>query len=131
MAFLLPFILPAWVLAARPSATQLSHGRYLVERVGMCADCHTPVDAHGQPIVSRWLQGAPIGFKPVHPVPAWADRSTDIAGLPAGWTPAQLARFLETGLTLKGTRARPPMPAYRLSRRDAWAVAVYLEMLKH
>ena len=33
-------------------------------------------------------------------------------GLAAGWMPAQMVRFLEIGLTPKGTHPRPPMPAF-------------------
>src|SRR5215831_8523138 len=30
--------------------TQLERGRYLVQQVGICGDCHTPRDDKGQPV---------------------------------------------------------------------------------
>jgi len=34
---------------------QLTRGKYLVERVGMCADCHSPGNERGEFIRARWL----------------------------------------------------------------------------
>ncbi len=110
---------------------QIRDGRYLVNKVGMCGDCHTPRNASGRPLAARELQGALIAFRPVHPMPGWAARAPAIAGLPKGWSPAQMIHFLETGLNPAGERARPPMPAFRFRPRDARAVTVYLESLKH
>ena len=107
---------------------QLERGRYLVQRVGLCEDCHTPMDQQGRPIEARALQGARIAFKPIAPIPGWAEVSVPIAGLP-GFTDAQAVAFLTTGKDVSGKFARPPMPAYRFSRRDAGAVAAYLRSL--
>ncbi|HET8995929.1 MAG TPA: c-type cytochrome [Acetobacteraceae bacterium] len=108
---------------------QIARGKYIVERVGMCGDCHTPRDAKGEPIASKALQGAPLGLRPVHPMP-FADAAPRIAGLPENWTLAQAATFLETGKRPNGTEPMPPMPPYRLSKDDALAVATYLKSLK-
>ena len=108
---------------------QVARGRYIVQNVGMCGDCHTPRDDRGEPIPGRALQGAPLGMRPIHPMP-FAVRAPDIAGLPAHWTPAQTAHFLQTGKRPDGTGPLPPMPPYRLSKRDAWAVTDYLKSLK-
>lgn len=110
---------------------QILDGRYLVNHVGMCGDCHTPGPASGRLPASRRLQGALIAFRPIHPMPGWAARAPAIAGLPKGWTPAQMIHFLETGLNPEGRKARPPMPAFRLRPRDARAVTAYLESLPH
>lgn len=108
----------------------IARGKYLVERVAMCGDCHTPMNHKGEPVANRWLRGSVIGFKPIHPIPDWADKAPDIAGLPKGWGPAEMERFLETGLNPKGHHADPPMPAYRLSVGDARSVTAYLLSLK-
>lgn len=108
---------------------QVSHGRYIVEHVGMCGDCHTPRDEKGVPIVARALRGAPLGMRPIHPMP-FATRAPSIAGLPQNWTAAQTASFLQTGKRPNGSSPRPPMPHYRLSKQDAWAVVDYLRSLK-
>ena len=105
---------------------QIERGRYLVQRVGMCGDCHTPRDEKGVPIAGRELGGAPIDFKPVHPMP-WASTAPEIAGLP-GWKDEQIVTFLTTG-KLDGKEPNPPMPGYRLSASDARAVVAYLRSL--
>jgi mono/diheme cytochrome c family protein len=107
----------------------LERGRYLVERVGMCSDCHSPRDPTGQFIRGAWLGGAPIGVAPKHPIPGWAEFAPALAGLPGHYTEAQLVTFLETGVRPDGSNAAPPMPPYRFSRSDAEAVVAYLKSL--
>jgi len=132
---LFPIIFAALVLlyAANASAqkaadkSQLEHGRYLVQQVGLCGDCHTPRDDHGQPIESKALQGAGIGFKPVVQMP-WGEYAPPIAGLP-GFTEAQAITFLTTGKDPTGHSPKPPMPPYRFNRQDASAVVAYLRSL--
>lgn len=115
--------------AGAQAASTLERGKYLVENVGNCADCHTPFLPTGQPDRSRWLQGAPLGFVPVHPVPGWVATAPPIAGLPKGWTEEQLTAFLETGQKPGGPMAGPPMPAFRLTHEDAVAAAAYIRSL--
>jgi mono/diheme cytochrome c family protein len=47
-----------WVLAEVPTP-ELERGRYLVEALGHCGECHTPRNALGGLDRSRWLGGAP------------------------------------------------------------------------
>jgi mono/diheme cytochrome c family protein len=117
------------LLPAAAGAQSVTHGKYIVTQVGMCADCHTPRDATGQLIADQALHGAPIGFRPQHPMP-FAEQAPAIAGLPAHFTPEQTATFLETGKRPDGSMARPPMPQYRMSKQDAWSVVRYLKTLK-
>ena len=63
-------------------------------------------------------------------LPAWADRSARIAGLPRGYTKAQVSLLLQTGRKPNGAMPRPPMPQYRMNKADADAVAAYLASLK-
>jgi|SRR5580658_1396701 mono/diheme cytochrome c family protein len=124
--------LTALICLAVPAAAEeqsTAHGKYIVERTSMCHDCHTPRDDKGQLIMSQSLQGAPIGSKPVHPMP-WADFAPPIAGLPASFTPEQMVKFLQTGIRPDGTMPRPPMPPYRFSHEDAEAVTAYLRSVK-
>ncbi len=95
----------------------------------MCGDCHTPRDVQGNLIVSRLLQGAPLGFRPVAAMP-FAGSAPAIAGGPPGWTDSNLIHFLETGERPSHQPPLPPMPSYRLSPTDAAAVALYLRSLK-
>ena len=110
------------------SKSALARGKYLVEGVGMCADCHSARNEKGEFIRERWLQGAAITFKSTVPMPAWAEAAPPLAGLP-GWTDAQLVTLLTTGKDQKGKPPEPPMPEYRMSRDDAAAVAAYLRSL--
>jgi len=110
------------------AAAKIARGKYLVDQVGMCDDCHTSRDERGNPIAAKYLQGAPIGFKPIAPVPVWADKAPAIAGLP-GWDDAAATKFLMTGTAYNGLSPRPPMPSYRFNRQDAEAVVAYLKSL--
>lgn len=109
-------------------ARLVARGKYLVDKVAMCGDCHSPRDEKGEFIPARLLQGTALDFQPTHPVPGWAAASPPIAGLD-GWTSAEAVRFLMTGVRRDGKPAAPPMPQYRLSRRDAEAVTAYLKSL--
>lgn len=108
---------------------QEARGKYIVERVGMCGDCHTPRDAKGEPIAAQALHGAPLGLRPLHPM-QFAEYAPRIAGLPVNWTPQETAIFLQTGKRADGSSPLPPMPPYRLTKEDAWAVVDYLRSLK-
>jgi hypothetical protein len=114
----------AWSCAAPSRASDPSHGRYLVEKIGMCWDCHSPRDEKGQIIPERWLQGAVIPFTPTVQMP-WAPVSKHIAGLPT-LTDEQAMTFLTTGELPGGRRPLPPMPEYRFSPEDARDVIAYL-----
>lgn len=126
-------LLTASVAAAqrRPATNQaelIAHGKYLVTRVAGCADCHSPRNERGEEIAERELQGALLDFQPIHPVPGWVAAAPPIAGL-EGWTESQAIRFLMTGLDRSNKHPGPPMPSYRLSRRDAEAVVAYLKSI--
>ncbi len=109
-------------------SAQVEHGKYLVERVATCGDCHTPFDEHGQPVMDKYLQGAQLMFKPTVPVPGWVERSANIAGL-KGWSDAEAMKFFTTGIDPNGKQAAPPMPAIRFNQEDAAAVVAYLRSL--
>lgn len=110
------------------SEAQLERGRYLVQQVGICGDCHTPKDDRGQPVEAKALQGARIMFKPTVPMPNWGEFAPPIVGLP-GFTDAQAITFLTTGKNVSGKFGAPPMPPYRFDKKDAAAVVAYLRSL--
>jgi mono/diheme cytochrome c family protein len=114
----------ACAFSAKTPAPDADHGRYLVEQVGMCWDCHSPRDQQGQIIPEQWLQGAALPFVPTVPMP-WAPVSKPIAGLPT-LTDDQALTFLTTGVLPGGRASLPPMPQYRFSPADARDVIAYL-----
>ncbi|HEY5551809.1 MAG TPA: cytochrome c [Opitutaceae bacterium] len=114
--------------AAPPDRDALvKRGEYIVNGVGLCADCHTPRGPNGQFIEGMHLKGAAITVAPTVPMPAWATVAPWIAGLPAGWSEEQMARFLVTGeRPYEMPAVLPPMPPYRMNDADAAAVSAYL-----
>ncbi|MDB5092640.1 MAG: hypothetical protein JWO85_741 [Candidatus Eremiobacteraeota bacterium] len=94
----------------------LERGRYLVQQVGMCVNCH-----------GSGLKGAKLEFLAADlPAAHFAPR---IAGLPR-LSAAQAVTYLQVGLLPNGSRSRPPMPQYRLHHDDAVAVVTYLKQLR-
>jgi mono/diheme cytochrome c family protein len=110
------------------SGAKIARGKYLVESIGMCGDCHTPRNEKGEFVKEQWLQGTTLDFKPTVPMPVWAEKSVNIAGLP-GWEKDAAIRFFMTGVGSNGLPPRPPMPQYRFSQADAEAVVAYLQSL--
>src|SRR5882757_4158564 len=78
-----------------PASVGVARGKYLVEQVGLCGDCHTPRDDKGEFVKEQWLKGAILDFKPIASVPVWVDKAPAIAGLP-GWEKGAAIRFLMT-----------------------------------
>jgi mono/diheme cytochrome c family protein len=116
----------------RPAATPtrddvLAHGKYLVENVGMCGDCHTPMGPQG-PDPARALMGAELPFSPAVPIPEWTTTAPAIAGLPS-LSDEEAIAALTTGQMPGGGHLRPPMPAFRFHHDDAVAVVTYLRTL--
>ena len=107
---------------------KIQRGKYLVENVAVCGECHTPRDDKGQFDRSQWLQGNLLDIKPDHPMP-FAAVAVPLAGLP-GFTDEQATKFLETGIDVAGKPAMRPMPQFRFNHDDALAVVAYLRSLK-
>lgn len=112
----------------RNAETQAGRGRYLVEEVAKCTECHTPRDSENQLDRSRWLQGASIWIEPVRPISNWAQFAPPLAGLPS-LSDEQMERVLEKGESASGREIQPPMHLYHLNHGDAQAVIAYLRSL--
>ena len=110
-------------------ARQVERGKYLVEAVGMCGDCHSPRNQKGEVPPGKELQGSELGFQPIHPVPGWVPAAPPIAGLTI-LTTEEAMTLLTEGLAPGGKPPAPPMPRYHMSRADAAAVIAYLKSLK-
>ena len=117
-----------FTLPAPPTKSEIEHGRYLVEEVAKCPECHTPRKPDGGLDEAAWLRGAPIWIRPVAAIANWADRAPALAGLP-GFTDAQAEKVLEDGTGPNGEPLRPPMHIYHMSPPDARAIVAYLKSL--
>lgn len=110
------------------SNSDVARGKYLVEGVAMCGQCHTPRDSDGNPDPKRPLQGAPVPFLSPSRDPNWPVSVPRIGGTPPA-DDADMVRLLTTGIWITGGRLRPPMPQFRMDRSDAEAVVAYLKSL--
>lgn len=111
-----------------PNDADIQRGKYLVEEVAKCTECHTPRDAQGQLDRARWMQGAPIWITPVHANPRWAERAPSIAGFGA-YSDQDGVDILEKGIGANGEPIRPPMHIYHMKHEDAVAIIAYLRSL--
>ncbi|MGB7438798.1 MAG: hypothetical protein WBR26_14455 [Candidatus Acidiferrum sp.] len=107
---------------------EVARGKYLVENVAMCTECHTPRDERGNLEPEALLQGAAIWITPTKPIPNWADYAPVLAGLPS-YTDAQMENVLEKGIGPNGEVIRPPMHIYHMDPVDAKAIIAYLKSL--
>ncbi|MGC1905170.1 MAG: hypothetical protein WA715_15220 [Candidatus Acidiferrum sp.] len=114
--------------ASRGGGPEVERGRYLVEEVAKCPECHTPRNDRGELRQDAWLSGAPIWIKPIRPIQNWADHAPALAGLPS-FTDAQMERVLEKGTGPEGEELRPPMHIYHMKSEDAKAIIAYLKSL--
>ena len=113
-----------WVMPA--DTPELERGRYLVEALGHCAECHTPRNALGGPDKTLWMAGAPN--------PAGEGK---IPGLRQGqldWSAEDIAYFLESGFTpdfdsAGGQMAEVVENMSKLAPEDRAAIAAYVKAL--
>jgi len=111
-----------WVMDEAPGA-ELERGRYLVEALGHCAECHTPRDATGGLDAARWMEGAAN--------PSGQGRIPAITPDELGWSASEIAWYLESGFTpdydsAGGTMAKVVENTARLTDEDREAIAAYL-----
>jgi mono/diheme cytochrome c family protein len=103
----------------------LIRGRYLVEHVAMCIECHSTRDDAGRIIPGREYMGGNIPFRPPWPND-WASVAPRNAGL-LGYDDEQAMRLLTAGaIGREGVRLRAPMPRFQMTPEDAAAVIAYM-----
>jgi mono/diheme cytochrome c family protein len=135
----LTLLIPAVAIIALAAHSNLhgqdsgtARGKYVVEEVARCQECHTPKLASGEFDRSKWLKGSTLAVAPIAPIAGWHAAAPDItstSALWARWGDDGMAKFLETATNPRGGKAGAPMPAYHLSHEDAVAVAAYLKSL--
>ncbi len=114
--------------AAKPNDALIARGKYIVDGVARCGQCHTPKNSRGEDETDQYLMGGPVQLQPSYPAPTWAIRVPRIAGGPPGTDP-EVIRELMTGISRFGRPLDPPMPQFRMTRDDAQAVLAYLKSL--
>lgn len=102
------------------NADLVARGKYLVEDVAFCSNCHTPRDESGELDRARWLEGAPVFLQPARAMRNWPIVAPRLAGLPPG-SDADIITLLTTGIWTNGKPLRQPMPRFRMTRGDAEA----------
>ena len=114
-----------WVMTEAASP-EVERGRYLVEALAHCGECHTPRDALGGLDRSAWLAGAPN--------PTGRGTIPSLTPDDLTWDPIEIAYYLETGFTPDFDSAGGHMVAVienfaKLPASDREAVAAYLKAL--
>lgn len=114
------------------AAARLERGRYLVEEVARCQECHTATLPEGGFDRTKWMKGATLVGIPAAPIEDWHQKAPDItstSNLWERWKAEGFVKFFQTGKTPKGGRSGPPMPAYTMKAEDAEAITAYLKSL--
>ncbi|MBL4812112.1 MAG: cytochrome c [Rhodobacteraceae bacterium] len=116
------FMRPGWVLPG-PLSPQEERGRYLVESLGHCAECHTPRNLLGGLKRAAWLTGAPH--------PSGQGSIPNITPDALGWAGFEISYYLETGFTPEfdtagGEMAEVVLNTSQLAADDRDAIAAYL-----
>ena len=109
----------------------LERGRYLVEHVALCGDCHTPRNRLGVPNRNLYLAGAKVGPLGQEIPNITPDKKTGIGE----WSREQIADSLLTAITpdgepMEGLMAEVIEGGYKhMKREDALAIADYLKSI--
>lgn len=110
------------------SGGDVARGKYLVESVAMCGQCHTPRNSDGSLDRNRWLQGASVLWMPADGQSNWPLLAPRIGGNPPA-SDADMVKLLTTGIWTTGKPLRFPMMPFRMNEADAKAVVAYLKSL--
>lgn len=120
------FLKDDWVMDGDNLGADLTRGRYLVEALGHCAECHTPRNALGGLDRSRWMAGAPD--------PSGKGTIPGLTPDKLTWSETDIAYYLETGFTPEfdsagGHMAKVVTNMSRLVPEDRAAIAAYVKAL--
>ncbi len=107
----------------------VERGKYLVNAVAQCGECHTPTDEQGNPIADKFLAGSVVeGAVTANLTP---DNETGIGS----WTEEQIANLLKTGERPDGSKVGGLMEEVigegfsKLTDADRLAIAAYLKTI--
>ena len=119
------FLRDDWVLSDAPTP-ELQRGRYIVEALAHCGECHTPRNVLGGLQRGSWLGGAAN--------PDGKGRTPNITPGNLAWSEAEIVEYLTSGFTpefdsVGGHMAQVVDNMARLPDSDRAAVAAYLKAL--
>lgn len=119
------FVTDTWVINGDLTPVQ-TRGRYIVEAMAHCGECHTPRNLLGGLQRDMWLGGAPD--------PAGKSRIPNITPGGLRWSEAEIVEYLTTGFTpefdsVGGHMAYVVENMARLPASDRAAIAAYLKMV--
>lgn len=111
---------------ANSDDAQLTRGRYLVEALSHCGECHTPRGAQGGVDRDQWLTGAPN--------PSGKGKIPGITPAQLDWSEGDLVEYFTSGFTPEYDSAGGSMVAVvenlaKLPVEDRQAIAAYLKAL--
>ncbi len=113
-----------WVVDGELSQEEM-RGRYLVETLGHCGECHTPRNALGGLDRARWMQGGVLHG---------GERAPSLIATMDTWAAFDIAEYLSSGFTpdfdsVGGEMVEVVENFAHLSDEDRLAVGAYLERL--
>ncbi len=114
------------ISAADAPDAEVERGRYLVEGLAHCGECHTPRNALGALDRGAWLTGAPN--------PSGKGRIPGITPDQLDWSKADLVAYFTSGFTPEydsagGEMAEVVSNLAQLPESDREAIAAYLKAL--
>jgi len=109
--------------------TQVERGKYLVESIMGCGNCHTPMGPNG-PIMDKALSGGP----PIEEGKLFTAFPSNITPDPetgiGKWTDAAIERAIRTGIDKDGQPLKPPMGYGYYSKISADDMAALIAWLR-
>jgi mono/diheme cytochrome c family protein len=121
------FVVGVWLGLPSHGQVQLERGKYLVEVLAACGNCHTPKGANGE-IGGKHLAGGLEIREPFGVAVASNITPDPDTGL-GRWSDGEVIRAIRDGKGRDGRVLGPPMPFHlyrRLSDRDVQAIVDYL-----
>jgi mono/diheme cytochrome c family protein len=118
---------------ADADTTKIARGKYLVDHVAVCIDCHTPRTAQGAPDMTKYLSGWECFVDPAGPDAGpgclnSANLTNDETGL-KNRTDDQIKNMFRNGVRPDGKPMSPVMPYWvfhNMTDADADAIVAYL-----
>lgn len=116
-----------WAVELSETEPNLLRGRYLVEVLGHCGECHTPRNILGGLETGKWLAGGPAP-EGLGKIPNITPHENGIAS----WSESDIAYYLESGFTpefdsVGGSMTSVQQNFAKLPKEDRQAVATYLK----